>query len=255
LPISAWSGPGRTDTPTPRSRLHLQRWGQTSWPLLQWAPLDLARGAPSASPQHRRRTPPARPMSRRVSTLRAWPCHGHWRTWSSLKMPRMTRMPWRQARRDGLTWPAGPDTYLVRPSAPSPSSSLSPPTPPPFYPGDDPVGRSKAHRWADEDSECFEAMVTPVSSSTSYLDAVLRGSLVQTSSLPVWVVPQPTVGGSRGCAAAWQGRLIAGGARCNVPSAGAMLRRCSRGPHRRRPLLELVHGLPAQPVEGRILAP
>jgi hypothetical protein len=66
----------------------------------------------------------------------------------------------------------GPDTYLVRPSAPSPSSSLSSHASL-FYPGDGPVGRSKARRWANEDFDGSKAMVSPVSSSTSYLDAVL----------------------------------------------------------------------------------
>jgi hypothetical protein len=72
---------------------------------------------------------------------------------------------------------AGPNIYPVRPSVPSPSSSLSPHASP-FYPGDDPVGRSKARRWADEDSDGSEAVVTPVSSTTSYLNTVLRGSLI-----------------------------------------------------------------------------
>jgi hypothetical protein len=101
-PTPAAADTGRTDTPTPRGPLRLQRRGRTPWPLLQRAPLDLARGAPSASPWHRRRTPPARPISRQVSMLR--PCRGCWRTWSLLKMSRMTKTPWRSARCDGLTW-------------------------------------------------------------------------------------------------------------------------------------------------------
>jgi hypothetical protein len=108
---------------------------------------------------------------------------------------------------------------------------LYPPSPP-FHPGDGSMGRSKAHRWADEDSD---AERTP----TSYLDAVRLGSQVRSSPLPERVVTRPTIGGSRASAAAEQGKRP-------LPGTGA-----ARG---RRPRPKLVHGLPARPVEGRIPA-
>jgi hypothetical protein len=67
---------------------------------------------------------------------------------------------------------SGLDIFLVHPTTPSQSSSLSP-LASPFYPGVGSMGRSKVRRWADEDSD---AERSPVNSPTSYLDAVCQGS-------------------------------------------------------------------------------
>ena len=66
---------------------------------------------------------------------------------------------------------SGLDIFLVHPSAPSPSSSLSP-LASPFHPRDGSMGRSKARRWADEDLDDSDAERSSVTSPTSYLDAV-----------------------------------------------------------------------------------
>jgi hypothetical protein len=66
---------------------------------------------------------------------------------------------------------SGLDIFLVHPSAPSMSSSLSPLTSP-FYPGVGSMGRSNARRWVDEDSDTERS---PVNSPTSYLDAICQG--------------------------------------------------------------------------------
>ena len=66
---------------------------------------------------------------------------------------------------------SGLDIFLVHPSAPSPSSSLSP-LASPFHPGDGSMGRSKARHWVDEVVDDSDAERSPVTSPTSYLDAV-----------------------------------------------------------------------------------
>jgi hypothetical protein len=142
---------------------------------------------------------------------------------------------------------SGVDIFLVHPSAPSLSPSLSPFAP--FHPRDGALGRPKARRWADEDSEVEGS---PVSFPTSYLDAVHLGSQVRAL---------PLIGGSCGSVAAERGKrppvgppIVAGGAHGNVPGAGMVhgRRRCRA--RRQRPRPELVHSLPARPVEGRIPA-
>ena len=77
---------------------------------------------------------------------------------------------------------SGLDIFHLHPSAPSPSSSLSP-LASPFHPGDETMGRSKARRWADEDLDDSDAERSPVTSPTSYLDAVRQGSQLLTLPL------------------------------------------------------------------------
>jgi hypothetical protein len=86
---------------------------------------------------------------------------------------------------------AQPESWLMQdvlPSAPNLSSSLSP-LASPFHPGDSSMGRSKAHRWADEDSKADRS---PVSSPTSYHDAVHLGSQLRTSPLLEHAMPHLT---------------------------------------------------------------
>jgi hypothetical protein len=121
------------------------------------------------------------------------------------------------------------------------------------------MGRSKARRWADEDSDTERS---PVNYPTSYLDAICQGSQLWMSSLLERVEPCCIVGGSRGSIAAGRGkRPLAEGARpatvaegvCNSATSAVVVhgRRNCRS---RRPWLRphLVHGLPARPVEGRV---
>jgi hypothetical protein len=121
------------------------------------------------------------------------------------------------------------------------------------------MGRSKARRWADEDSDTERS---PVNSPTSYLDAICQGSQLWMSSLLERVEPCCIVEGSRGSIAAGRGKhplaegawpaTVAEGARNSATGAGVV--HGWRNRRSRRPWMRphLVHGLPARPVEGRV---
>jgi hypothetical protein len=158
---------------------------------------------------------------------------------------------------------SGLDIFLVHPSAPSASSSLSPFFSP-FHPGDGSMGRSKAHRWADEDLDDLDAERSPVSSPSSYLDVVCLGSQLRTSPLLERAKPCLIVGGSRGSAATERGKRplaegaqsanVVGSASFTASGVGVVHGQCNHRARRPRPHPQLVHGLPTRPMEGRVPA-
>ena len=122
----------------------------------------------------------------------------------------------------------GTDVSPLSPSGPSSSltSTLSP-NAAPFHPG---TGRSKARRWADAD-----IVDTPDSDTApiSYLDALCRASLPPRLSPR----PEPSLPHTRHSSSGYAGV---------VPGRS--------GGRRRRHHPQVVHGMPIQPLEGRIPA-
>jgi hypothetical protein len=141
---------------------------------------------------------------------------------------------------------SGLDSFLVCPSAHNLSSSLSP-SPPPCTLGTAQWGCSKARHWADEDSE---AERSPVSSPTSYLDAVRLGSQLRTSPLLEHTMPHLIVRGSHSSAAAERGKRplangtrppnVTVGARSSAFGAGAVHGQRNHRTRRPQPRPELV---------------
>jgi hypothetical protein len=122
------------------------------------------------------------------------------------------------------------DIFLIHPSAPAPtpSSTLSPHAAP-FHPRGGTEGRSKARRWADKDLIDVSDVETMPTSSSPYLDALRSVPKPATSE----IMPQSSSHGGA------------------VPCRQGVGRRRGK---RRRPRPQLVLGMAAQPVEGRILA-
>jgi hypothetical protein len=121
------------------------------------------------------------------------------------------------AHRGGLRRRRGLDIFLVHPSAPSSSSSLTP-FASSFHPRDGLMGHSKARRWADEDLDDSDVERSPVTSPTSYLNTVHLGSQLQTSPLLERAKPRLIVRGSHGSATTKQGKrpLVEGARPTNV---------------------------------------
>jgi hypothetical protein len=129
---------------------------------------------------------------------------------------------------------------LVHPSAPAASSSSTlSPNVAPFLPKGSKTGRPKTRRWADEDLiDVSDAETTPASSAP-YRDVVLRETQLPQ---PTWPRPAQTL------TRASPSTSGHGGA---VPVRQGAGRRWGK---RRWPRPQLVHGMPARPVEGRIPA-
>ncbi|KAG2616687.1 hypothetical protein PVAP13_3NG249566 [Panicum virgatum] len=127
--------------------------------------------------------------------------------------------------RSGAPSPLVPATTAAPPASPS-SSSLSP-SAPPFFPAFS-GGRSKSQRWADDDGE------EPADDRrATFVDVVCRPQKQVASAPPR---AQPVVDTGRG--------------RADAGRHGSRRRRRKRS----RPRPQLVLGLPARPVDGRVPA-